>query len=71
MLNDRDGLACGLLAKMRLDTIVDGEVNRPGGKVPEDGGAEAAVETSEAIVREDGLDGSYVNGRFAVQWRVE
>lgn len=67
MLNDRDSLACRLLAEVRLDTIVDGEVNRPGGEVAQDCRAETAVEASEAVVREDGLDGSFVSGSVAVQ----
>ncbi len=49
-------LAQRLLPEMPLDAVVYREVDGPGGEVAEDGGTEAAIEATEAVVLEDGFE---------------
>lgn len=46
-------------AKVSFDAVVDRKVDRPCGKVAEDGGPEAAVHAAHAVMLEDVLDGRW------------
>ena len=57
VLDDAE-VADGPFAKAALDAVIDRKVDGPGGEVSEDGGPEATVETADAVVDEDILDGA-------------
>ena len=50
----------GSLAKVSLNTIVHGEVYRPGREIAEYCRPQAAIEAADAVVLEDVLDGVWV-----------
>ncbi len=52
----------GPLAEIALDTVVDGEVDRPRWEVAEDRRPKAAIHAADAVVLEDVLDGRWERG---------
>ena len=49
----------GPFAEVSLDPVVDGEVDRPGREVAEDGRTKPPVESAEAVVFENAPDGGW------------